>query len=103
MVQSGTYCALGEVGNPASIVQSWLRNWQRVITFFDYPPEIREVIYTTNAIESVKMTLAKITVNRGAVSTRRAAEQIVLLGTQEYQAEMEHANSGLEGSAQSVY
>ena len=40
-----------------SIVQSWRRNWQRIIPFFDYPPEIRKVIYTTNAIESVNMSL----------------------------------------------
>ncbi|MDP1092326.1 transposase, partial [Klebsiella pneumoniae] len=35
------------------IGQSWRRNWSRLISFFDYPPEIRKVIYTTNAIESV--------------------------------------------------
>ena len=34
-----------------SIIQSWRRNWARIIPFFDYPPEIRKVIYTTNAIE----------------------------------------------------
>ena len=49
-----------------SIVQSWRRNWQRVIPFFDYPPEIRRVIYTTNAIESMNMSLRKITKNRAA-------------------------------------
>src|SRR3954471_18623158 len=38
--------------NYPSIGQSWRRNWARVIPFFDYPPEIRKVIYTTNAIES---------------------------------------------------
>lgn len=48
------------------IVQSWRRNWARIIPFFDYPPEIRKVIYTTNAIESVNMSLRKITKNRGS-------------------------------------
>lgn len=48
------------------IVQSWRRNWERIIPFFDYPPEIRKVIYTTNAIESVNMSLRKITKNRGS-------------------------------------
>jgi putative transposase len=43
------------------ISQSWRRNWSRIIPFFDYPPEIRKVIYTTNAIESVNMSLRKIT------------------------------------------
>ena len=35
----------------------WRRHWARVIPFFDYPPEIRKVIYTTNAIESINMSL----------------------------------------------
>jgi putative transposase len=49
-----------------SIGQSWRRNWERITPFFDYPPEIRRVIYTTNAIESVNMSLRKITKNRGS-------------------------------------
>jgi len=48
------------------ISQSWRRNWYRIIPFFDYPPEIRRIIYTTNAIESVNMSLRKITKNRGS-------------------------------------
>jgi putative transposase len=44
-----------------SIAQIWRRNWGRIIPFFDYPPEIRRIIYTTNAIESVNMSLRKIT------------------------------------------
>jgi putative transposase len=36
-------------------------NWARITPFFDYPPEIRIVIYTTNAIESLNMGLRKIT------------------------------------------
>ena len=58
-----------------SIVQSWRRNWSRLVPFFDYPPEIRKVIYapkevplgdTTNAIESVNMSLRKVTKSRGS-------------------------------------
>ena len=48
------------------IGQSWRRNWLRLTPFFDYPPEIRKVIYTTNAIESVNMNLRKLTKNRGS-------------------------------------
>lgn len=50
----------------APIGQSWRRNWTRIFPFFAYPPEIRKVIYTTNAIESVHMSLRKITKNRGS-------------------------------------
>ena len=42
-----------------SIGQTWRRNWARMTPFFDYPPEIRKVIYTTNAIESINMSLRK--------------------------------------------
>jgi putative transposase len=37
-------------GDYPSIAQIWRRNWSHVIPFFDYPPEIRRIIYTTNAI-----------------------------------------------------
>ena len=49
-----------------TIVKSWRANWERITPFFDYPPDIRKVIYTTNAIESVNMSLRKITKNRGS-------------------------------------
>ena len=48
------------------IAQSWRKNWVRIIPFFDYPPEIRKVIYTTNAIESVNMSLRQVTKSRGS-------------------------------------
>ena len=53
-------------GDYLPIGQSWRRNWPRLTPFFDYPPEIRKIIYTTNAIESVNMSLRKITKNRGS-------------------------------------
>jgi putative transposase len=49
-----------------SIGQSWRRNWDRLIPFFAYSPEIRKAIYTTNAIESINMSLRKVTKNRGS-------------------------------------
>jgi putative transposase len=63
----------------ALIVQSWRRNWSRIIPFFDYPPEIRKVIYTTNAIESVNMSLRKITKNRGSFPTDEALLKLFYL------------------------
>lgn len=62
-----------------SIVQSWRRNWIRIIPFFDYPPEIRKVIYTTNAIESVNMSLRKITKNRGSFPSDEALLKLFYL------------------------
>jgi len=62
-----------------SIVKSWRSNWQRIIPFFDYPPEIRKVIYTTNAIESVNMSLRKITKNRGSFPSDEALLKLFYL------------------------
>lgn len=62
-----------------SIGQSWQRNWPRIIPFFDYPPEIRKVIYTTNAIESVNMGLRKITKNRGSFPSDEALLKLFYL------------------------
>jgi transposase-like protein len=47
------------------IVQSWRRVWEEVIPFFAYPLEIRKIIYTTNAIESLHMQLPKVLKNQG--------------------------------------
>jgi len=62
-----------------SIAQSWRRNWPRIIPFFDYPPEIRKVIYTTNAIESVNMSLRKIIKNRGSFPSDEALLKLFYL------------------------
>ena len=62
-----------------AIVQSWRRNWERLTPFFGYPPEIRRIIYTTNAIESVNMSLRKITKNRGAFPSDEALLKLFYL------------------------
>lgn len=62
-----------------AIGQSWRRNWARITPFFDYPPEIRKVIYTTNAIESLNMSLRKITKNRGSFPTDEALLKLFYL------------------------
>jgi putative transposase len=62
-----------------SIIQSWRRNWPRITPFFDYPPEIRRIIYTTNAIESVNMSLRKITKNRAAFPSDEAVLKLFYL------------------------
>jgi putative transposase len=56
-----------------------VQSWQRIIPFFDYPHEIRKVIYTTNAIESVNMSLRKITKNRGSFPSDEALSKLFYL------------------------
>ncbi len=66
-------------GEYLPIGQSWRRNWPRITPFFDYPPEIRKVIYTTNAIESVNMSLRKLTKNRGTFPSDEALVKLFYL------------------------
>ncbi len=51
-------------GQYRAVVRLWRNNWDNIIPFFQFPPEIRKVIYTTNAIESLNMSLRKLTRNR---------------------------------------
>ena len=62
-----------------TISQSWRRNWVQVIPFFAYPADIRKVIYTTNAIESLNMSLRKVTKNRGSFPTDEAMLKLLYL------------------------
>jgi putative transposase len=61
------------------IAKSWRGNWTRVIPFFAHPPEIRKVIYTTNAIESLNMSLRKVTKARGSFPNDEAVSKLLYL------------------------
>jgi len=65
-----------------TISKSWMNHWQRIIPFFAFPPEIRKAIYTTNAIESVNMTLRKVLKNHRAFPTDESALKVVYLAIQ---------------------
>ncbi|WP_026960284.1 IS256 family transposase [Aliagarivorans taiwanensis] len=62
-----------------TISQSWRNNWERLSVFFDYPPAIRKVIYTTNAIESLNASLRKITKTRRSFPTDDSVLKIIYL------------------------
>ena len=57
----------------------WQRNWDRVIPFFAFPVEIRKVIYTTNAVESLNMSLRKALKTRVAFPSEEAALKVMYL------------------------
>jgi transposase-like protein len=62
-----------------TVVAAWRRAWDQVIPFFTFPPAIRRVIYTTNAIESVNARLRKIIKTRGHFPTDEAAGKLIWL------------------------
>jgi transposase-like protein len=65
-----------------AISPSWRADWERLTVFFDYPPEIRKVVYTTNAIESLNYSLRKVLKNRGAFPSDESILKVLYLGMQ---------------------
>jgi putative transposase len=61
-------------------VDVWRRAWDEFIPFLDYPAELRRIVYTTNAIESINFRLRKITKNRGHFPSDEAAMKLLYLG-----------------------
>jgi len=70
-----------------TIVAAWQRAWDRVIPFFAFPPEIRKVIYTTNALESVNARIRKIIKTRGHFPNDDAAAKLIWLALRNITAE----------------
>ena len=60
-----------------TIAEIWRRNWTRVTPLFAFPAEIRKVIYTTNAVESLNMTLRKIIKTRGSFPNEESAVRLM--------------------------
>lgn len=57
----------------------WRRNWQGIVPFFQFSPEIRKIVYTTNAIESLNMSLRKAIKIRGPFPSEDAALKVMYL------------------------
>lgn len=66
-------------GKYPTIVALWQRNWERVIPFFAFPAEVRKILYTTNAIESLNMSLRKSLKTRAAFPSEEAALKVMYL------------------------
>jgi putative transposase len=62
-----------------AIAASWRSNWERVRPFFDFPAELRKLIYTTNAIESLNFQLRKVTKAKGHFPSEEAATKLLYL------------------------
>ena len=62
-----------------SAVKSWVTNWDILSTFFRYPPEIRRIIYTTNAIEGLHRQFRKITKTKGSFPSDQSLMKMLYL------------------------
>jgi putative transposase len=72
-----------------TVVASWRRAWTHIIPFFAFPPEVRRLIYTTNALESVHAQLRKIIKTRGHFPTDDAATKLIWLALRNITAKWE--------------
>jgi len=70
-------------GKYRAVVRIWRGNWDNIIPFFQFPSEIRKVIYTTNAIESLNMSLRKLTRNRRIFPNDEAAVKALYLAIEQ--------------------
>jgi putative transposase len=72
-------------GRYPSIAQAWRRAWPEVVPFFAFGPEIRRVIYTTNAVESLNRVIRKAIKTRGSFPSEEAAEKLIYLAIREHE------------------
>lgn len=66
-------------------MKSWRTAWEQAIPFFAFPPEVRRIVYATNAIESLHMQLRKIIKNRGHFPSDEAATKLLWLALRNVQ------------------
>ncbi|MDG1419026.1 MAG: IS256 family transposase [Maricaulis sp.] len=68
-----------------SIAPAWHRAWDEVIPFFAFPPAVRKIIYTTNAIESLNRVIRKAIKTRGSFPTEDAATKLIYLAIRNFE------------------
>ena len=66
----------------AVAIRSWENNWEALSTYFDYPAQIRRLIYTTNPIEGYNRQLRKVTKNKAAFPTARSVRKLLYLANE---------------------
>jgi putative transposase len=76
------------------VIRRWRDSWELVIPFFDFAPEVRKVIYTTNMIENINGQLRKSTRNRGHFPTDEALIKVLYLGCKEMGRTTARTNAG---------
>ncbi len=65
-----------------SCVKSWEENWEVLSTFYEYPPEVRKIIYTTNIIEGLNRQFRQITKNKPSFTNDDSLRRMLYLASQ---------------------
>ena len=66
-----------------NIIKSWDKNWAELTTFFEYPQEIRKIIYTTNAVESYHRMVRKFTKSKAVFPTDDSIRKVIYMSVKE--------------------
>ena len=74
-----------------TIVDCWRRRWEEVTPFFAFSPEVRRIIYTTNAIESLHSQVRKAIRNKGHFPNDEAATKLIYLALRNIEAKWRRA------------
>ena len=74
----------------STIGASWRANWERIVPFLAFPPEVRRVIYTTNAIEALNSGLRKLTHHRGHFPNDEAVHKLLYLALVRFERKWNH-------------
>ena len=67
-----------------SVADTWRRAWLQVVPFFRFPPEVRKLIYTTNAIEGLNRAIRKVIKTRTLFPNEDAAKKLIFLAMRNY-------------------
>ena len=73
------------------ISASWIENWERIVPFLAFPPDIRRIVYTTNTIEALNRQIRKIIKTRGHFPDQDAARKLLFLAITNAQKTWRHA------------
>jgi transposase-like protein len=68
-------------GKYAIAVKSWEKNWEDLTTFFDFPADIRRIIYTTNTVEAYHRQIRRVTKTKSSFPSPEAARKLLYLAT----------------------
>jgi putative transposase len=87
---------------PAAIA-SWRANWSHLSTYFSFPEEVRRMIYTTNAVESVHRQFRKVTKSKGSFPTDDALKKMLYLATKGMKARHKNAWAPVLGQLKIIF
>src|SRR5438477_11239822 len=81
------------------ISAAWIENWERIVPFLAFPPDVRRAVYTTNTIEALNRQIRKIIKTRGSFPDEDSARKLLYLAINRAQRKWRHTyNSGAQPS-----